>query len=325
MILVTGGAGYIGSHAVLALRERGFDVLILDNFSRGHRDLLFSEHWWEGDILDYEGLCALFEHYPVEAVLHFAAKSLVGESMDNPETYYLNNVQGTLTLLRAMKKYQVNKVVFSSSASVYGDPVDIPLTEKSRLSPTSVYGETKLFIESMLRRYFEAYGISSISLRYFNAAGADFAARTGEDHTPETHLIPLLLEVAMGHREEIHIFGNDYPTPDGTCVRDYVHVSDLATAHVLAVEKLLSSSPLCGAYNLGNEKGSSVLEVLSTVEKVTEKKIRANFTKRRQGDPAILIASSARAREELGWIPELENLEEIVKTAWQWHKKRFAR
>lgn len=324
-ILVSGGAGYVGSAAALALQDAGYSVLVLDSFVKGHRDMVFGE-LAEGDLLDQAFLKDLFARYPVEGVLHFAAFSLVGESMKEPEKYYSNNVGGTLSLLRAMREAGVNRFVLSSTAAVYGEPERTPIQETDPLIPTNVYGETKLFLEQVCRRYGEAYGLSSVMLRYFNAAGADPQGRAGEDHTPETHLIPLVLDTLLGRRKSITVFGSDYPTPDGTCIRDYVHVADLASAHLGALESLFrgEGEGQCRKYNLGNGKGYSVAEVIAAVEKVTGLTVPVEPGERRWGDPAVLVASSEKAEQELGWCREYPSLESMVETAWQWHKRRFA-
>lgn len=325
MILVTGGAGYIGSHVVLELKRSGRDVVVLDNLSRGHEELALGDAFEEGDLQNYSFVDGVFKKYSFQAVLHFAASSLVGESMEDPEKYYYNNIFGTLNLFRAMRINKVDKIVFSSTAAVYGEPESLPIQETAPLVPSNVYGETKLFIENMLQRYSQAYGLSSIAFRYFNAAGADPQIRTGEDHTPETHLIPLVLDVALGKRDNITVFGRDYPTQDGTCIRDYIHVTDLATAHVLGLEKLLSGQRGKSSYNLGNGNGYSVLQIIDSVREVTGKKIPVVEGNRRAGDPARLVASSEKAKSELGWKPEYADINEIVSTAWTWHQKRFSR
>ncbi len=323
MILVTGGAGYIGSTAVLALQEAGFHVVVLDNFSRGHKDLVFSPYLAEGDLRDEVFVQKVFDTYPIEGILHFAALSLVGESMKEPEGYYWNNITGTLNLLRAMRSHNVMSFVLSSTAAVYGEPETVPISEEANKTPTNVYGETKLFLESVLRRYYDAYGLKSISFRYFNAAGADPQGRTGEDHSPETHLIPLVLDVALGRRASIAIFGGDYPTKDGTCVRDYIHVTDLAQAHVLGLQRLLAGKASIETYNLGNGSGYSVLDIIETVRKVTQHPVPTIDGARRWGDPAKLVASSQKAIKTLEWEPRYAALEQIVETAWAWHQKRF--
>ena len=324
MILVTGGAGYIGSHVVLELVRTGKEVIVLDNLSRGHKELAFGDVFEEGDLQNFSFVDHVFKKYNVEAVVHFAASSLVGESMTSPEDYYYNNIFGSLNLLRAMRMNDVHRIVFSSTAAVYGEPENVPISESEELIPTNVYGETKLFIESMLERYSHAYGLNSIAFRYFNAAGADAEGRTGEDHIPETHLIPIILDVALGKRENITVFGNDYPTSDGTCIRDYIHVTDLASAHVLGLEKLLSGQPGKSSYNLGNGKGYSVFQIIESVREVTQKKIPVVEGKRRQGDPAVLVASSAKAESQLGWVQKHTDIKEIVSTAWNWHQRRFS-
>lgn len=324
MILVTGGAGYIGSHVVLELKESGYEVLVLDNLSRGHRELAFGNAFEEGDLQNFPFLDGVFKKYDIEAVIHFAASSLVGESMKRPEEYYYNNVFGTLNLLRAMRINEVDKIVFSSTAAVYGEPEEVPIKETASLVPTNVYGETKLFIEKMLERFSSAYGLNSIAFRYFNAAGADPGTRTGEDHTPETHLIPLVLDTALGKRQSITVFGNDYPTPDGTCIRDYIHVTDLASAHVLGLEKLLSGWQGKRSFNLGNGNGYSVLQIIESVLQVTGKPVEVVEGDRRPGDPAILVASADLAEKELGWVQKHTDINEIVSTAWTWHQKRFS-
>lgn len=322
MLLVTGGAGYIGSHVALELRRRGRETLIFDDLSKGHRDLAGDAPFEEGDLKNLSRVREIFAKYPIEGVLHFAAKSLVGESMAMPMDYYRNNVVGTINLLTAMEEHGVKRMVFSSTAAVYGEPETTPIYEDAVLKPTNVYGDTKLFIESMLKNLHRAEGLCSISLRYFNAAGADPSGEVGEDHTPETHLIPIALDVALGKREKLQIFGNDYPTPDGTCLRDYVHVTDLASAHVKAIERLEAGKGGCEAFNLGNGRGFSVLEIIEAVRKVTGRPIPVEFSGRRPGDPAVLVASSRRAEETFGWQRAYPGIEEIVSTAWHWHKKR---
>jgi len=322
MLLVTGGAGYIGSHVALELRRRGYETLIFDDLSKGHRDLAGDAPFEEGDLKNLSRVREIFAKYPIEGVLHFAAKSLVGESMAMPMDYYRNNVVGTINLLTAMEEHGVKRMVFSSTAAVYGEPETTPIYEDAVLKPTNVYGDTKLFIESMLKNLHRAEGLCSISLRYFNAAGADPSGAVGEDHTPETHLIPIALDVALGKRQKLQIFGNDYPTPDGTCLRDYVHVTDLASAHVKAIERLEAGKGGCEAFNLGNGRGFSVLEIIEAVRKVTGRPIPVEFSGRRPGDPAVLVASSRRAEETFGWQRAYPGIEEIVSTAWHWHKKR---
>lgn len=322
MLLVTGGAGYVGSHVALELRRSGRDVVIFDDLSRGHRDLAGSSIFEEGDLKDLFRIREIFNKYQIGGVLHFAAKSLVGESMAEPLDYYRNNVTGTINLLTVMQEHHVDRLVFSSTAAVYGEPETIPIKENAVKKPTNVYGETKWFIELMLQNLNRACGLKSISLRYFNAAGADPGGLVGEDHAPETHLIPIALDVALGRREKLQVFGTDYPTPDGTCVRDYVHVTDLANAHLLALERLEGKKGGCEAYNLGNGKGFSVCDVIEAVRRVTGHIIPLEFAKRRAGDPAVLVASSSLAEEVLGWKQQFSDIDIIVKTAWNWHQKR---
>jgi len=320
LILVVGGAGYIGSHMVLDLQRADYPVVTLDNLSRGHRELLPGGEFIEGDLGDPEGLERLFRQYPVKAVMHFAAHSLVGESVEKPLEYYRNNVANTITLLEAMQAAGVRHFIFSSSAAVYGEPEKIPITEDHPCSPTNPYGTTKLTVERILQDVSYASEMTCSILRYFNAAGADRSGDIGERHQPETHLIPLILKVATGERKSISIFGEDYPTPDGTCLRDYVHVSDLARAHLLALEALLNGGGN-STYNLGNSTGYSVKQIIETARRVTGHPIPAVTADRREGDPGVLIADSTRIREELGWQPEYESIEEIIRTAWVWEQK----
>ncbi|MCG1021519.1 UDP-glucose 4-epimerase GalE [Sutcliffiella horikoshii] len=320
-VLVCGGAGYIGSHAVVDLVRRGEDVIVIDNLKTGHAGSLHENvRFYEGDIRDFDFLEKVFDENEVDTVIHFAADSLVGESVQNPLAYYDNNVYGALCLLKMMKKHQVHRIVFSSTAATYGEPENIPILETDPTNPTSPYGETKLAIERMLKWSSVAYGLNFIVLRYFNVAGAHLEADIGEDHTPETHLIPLILQVALGKREKIMIFGDDYPTEDGTCIRDYIHVTDLVSAHLLAVDKLRNGGGN-GTYNLGNGNGFSVKEVIETARKVTQKEISAEVAPRRAGDPAKLVASSLRAKEELGWNPQHSSMEEMIQSAWKWHQQ----
>ncbi|PZE20123.1 UDP-glucose 4-epimerase GalE [Paenibacillus xerothermodurans] len=318
-ILVTGGAGYIGSHTVAALLERNEEVIVVDNLQQGHREAVLGGKLYEADLRDAEQMDKVFRENEIDAVIHFAANSLVGESMQNPAKYYHNNVYGTLCLLEKMNQYGVTKIVFSSTAATYGEPEQVPIMEDDRTRPTNAYGETKLAMENMIRWFDTAYGIKYVSLRYFNAAGAHHSGRIGEDHTPETHLIPLILQVALGQRSHISLFGDDYPTPDGTCSRDYIHVTDLADAHILAVHRLRQGGDSC-VCNLGNGQGFSVKEVIEIARKVTGHPIPAVVEARRAGDPAALVASSARARAELGWNPQYGSLERMIETAWAWHQ-----
>jgi len=318
-ILVTGGAGYIGSHTVAELLEAKEEVVIIDNLQKGHKQAVLGGAFYEGDLRDEAFLDKVFKENDIEAVVHFAADSLVGESVKDPLKYYNNNVVSTLKLLTKMNEYNVKKIVFSSTAATYGEPENIPILETDRTFPTNPYGETKLAVEKALKWADNAYGIKYISLRYFNAAGAHLSGKIGEDHNPETHLIPLVLQAALGKRDSISIFGTDYNTPDGTCIRDYIHVIDLAQAHILALKKLAESGE-SGIYNLGNGKGFSVKEVIELARKITGVNIKAVETARREGDPAVLVASSERARKELGWNPKYDKLETIIETAWNWHK-----
>ena len=319
-VLVVGGAGYIGSHMVKDLLDANYKVITLDDLSTGHRELIPGGEFIEGRLGDTALLDTLFSTRDISAVMHFAAFSLVGESVENPLKYYRNNMAATAELLNSMIRHNVKRFIFSSTAAVYGEPVDIPITETHPCTPTNPYGKTKIAVEGMLNDCDSAYGLKYISLRYFNAAGADKSGKIGERHRNETHLIPLVLEVAAGRRENIKIFGADYPTPDGTCIRDYIHVSDLSSAHLLALNALLSGGD-SAVYNLGNNKGYSVREVIELARKVTGKPILAIEADKRPGDPAILIASSDKIKEKLGWKPQYEDLEIIIETAWKWHQK----
>lgn len=320
-ILITGGAGYIGSHTVKALKKKGYFTVVYDNLSSGHEYASKGDIFIKGDIFDSNLLADTIKKYDIDSIIHFAAYSLVGESMTNPKKYYTNNVQGTLNLLNTMLENNINKIVFSSTAAVYGEPKNIPITEDCPKDPTNVYGKTKLMIENMLEDYSKAYALKYIALRYFNACGADPQGDIGEDHNPETHLIPLVLQTCAGKRESIKIFGQDYPTKDGTCIRDYIHVNDLASAHVLALEALQKGHK-SEVYNLGNGNGFSVAEIIDTAEKVAGIEIKKEFTGRRSGDPAILIASSDKIKKALGWNPEYTDISKIIQTAWNWHKNR---
>ncbi|PWV94247.1 UDP-glucose 4-epimerase [Paenibacillus cellulosilyticus] len=317
-VLVTGGAGYIGSHTVAALLERGEEIVVVDNLQQGHREAVLGGKLYEGDLRDEAFLDQVFKENSIDAVIHFAANSLVGESMTNPGKYYHNNVYGTLCLLEAMNKNGVKRIVFSSTAATYGEPERVPIDEHDRTVPTNAYGETKLAMEKMMKWFDTAHGIHYVSLRYFNAAGAHASGKIGEDHSPETHLIPIVLQAALGQRPHISVFGDDYPTEDGTCIRDYIHVSDLADAHVLAVDRLRRGEE-SAVYNLGNGQGFSVKQVIDIARAVTEREIPVVMEARRAGDPAVLIASSERARKELGWQPKRDKLDDIIRSAWQWH------
>ena len=323
-ILVTGGAGYIGSHAVLALQQAGFGVVVLDNLSYGHRELLDKELNVElivGDTNDRPLLDRLFATHNVTAVMHFAAFINVGESVNDPGKYYRNNVLGTLTLLEAMTAANVKKLVFSSTCATYGIPQAVPIAEDHPQAPINPYGTSKLMVEQILADFDVAYGLKSVCFRYFNASGADPLSRLGEDHSPETHLIPLVLLTALGKRDSISVFGTDYPTPDGTCIRDYIHVSDLANAHVLGVKYLLENGK-SDAFNLGNGNGFSVREVIDAAKQVTGREIKVMECDRRPGDPPALVGSSAKAQETLGWHSQYADLHSILTHAWNWHQKR---
>lgn len=319
-ILVTGGAGYIGSHVVQELKKSGFTPIVYDNLSTGHAAAVPEDvQLVEGDIHDVGFAKHIMEQFSIDAVMHFAANSLVGESMENPAKYYFNNVEGSFHLLEAMRGAGVDRMVFSSTAAVYGEPEEVPIKEDSKLNPTNVYGRTKLMIENMLADYDMAYEMRYVALRYFNAAGAAPEGNIGEDHSPESHLIPLVLKTAQGVRKHVAIFGTDYATADGTCVRDYVHVCDLARAHVLALKHLLSGGA-SRVYNLGSENGFSVREIIDSAKKVTGVDFTVLEEARRAGDPAVLIASSEKIRQELGWTAVNSSVEEVISTAWNWHK-----
>ena len=324
MILVTGGAGYIGSHTIKALLERGYRVVALDNLSVGHREFVLCEDFVQADLLDRAALERVFEKYPIRSVIHFAARTAVGESVENPEIYYYNNVVGTLNLLSAMRAHGVDEIVFSSSAAVYGDPEVLPIPEDHPKRPKSPYGKTKLMMEEILSDYSHAYRIKYVALRYFNAAGSDPEGEIGEWHDPETHLIPIVLEAAYGIRDHVEIFGTDYPTPDGTCIRDFIHVVDLAEAHVLALEKMREGKANT-AYNLGTGVGHSVREVIEACKKVTGRDFKVVDGPRRPGDPPALVADPTKAKRELGWEPRYTDLEEIISTAWAWMQKLYSR
>lgn len=318
-ILITGGAGYIGSHTAGFFLNQNEDIAIVDNLQFGNRESVQGQHFYEIDIRDKDALDKVFKNHNIEAVIHFAASSLVGESMQNPYEYYHNNVYGMMCLLDVMRENNVGKIVFSSTAATYGEPKNIPIQEGDETNPTNTYGETKLAMEKMMKWFDQAYGIKYVSLRYFNAAGAHESGMIGEDHSPETHLIPLILEVPLGKREKIYIFGDDYPTEDGTCIRDYIHVMDLASAHYLALDYLRRGNS-SDIFNLGNGNGYSVKQVIDIARKVTEHSIPADLKERRPGDPAVLIASSNKAKILLGWSPKYESLEKIIQDTWNWHK-----
>lgn len=323
-ILVTGGAGYIGSHSVLSLQKAGYEVIILDNLVYGHQDLVetvLKTKLIIGDTCDRSLLRQIFTDHQIDAVMHFAAYAYVGESVSQPAKYYHNNVVGTLTLLEAMLEAKIDKFVFSSTCATYGIPDSVPIKEEQPQNPINPYGATKLMVERILQDFAQAYDFRSVCLRYFNAAGADPAGNLGEDHSPETHLIPLVLQTALGKRESISVFGTDYDTPDGSCVRDYIHVLDLAQAHILALEYLLQDGQT-DVFNLGNGSGFSVKEVIAAARKITGKEIPAKMSDRRPGDPPTLVGSGVKAQEILGWQPQYSNLDDIIAHAWQWHQKR---
>ncbi len=318
-LLVLGGAGYIGSHTAVELLDRGHEVVIADNLITGYKQAVPKEAvFYQGDIRDYNFLNNLFKTEKIDAVIHFAAFSLVGESVTNPLKYYENNLYGTKVLLQAMIDNNVDKIVFSSTAATYGEPENIPILESDRTYPTNPYGETKLAMEKMMKWSANAYQLRYVSLRYFNACGAHKSGKLGEAHNPESHLIPLVLQVPNGKRESVSIYGTDYDTPDGTCIRDYIHVTDLAEAHILAVEYLMKGGE-SNVFNLGNGVGYSVREVIETARKVTGHPIPAVEIPRRAGDPARLVASGEKAKTVLGWEPKITSLEDIIRSAWVWH------
>jgi UDP-glucose 4-epimerase len=326
IVLVTGGAGYIGSHAVLALQNAGYEVVVFDNLVYGHRDIVenvLKVELIEGDTNDRELLDRVFAARPFSAVMHFAAYAYVGESVTYPDKYYRNNVIGTLTLLEAMVAAGIKSFVFSSTCATYGVPKIVPIPEDHPQDPINPYGATKLMVERILADFDQAYDFKSVAFRYFNAAGADPGGQLGEDHQPETHLIPLVLMAALGKQDAISILGTDYPTPDGTCIRDYIHVTDLAEAHVLGLNYLLQGGQ-SQRFNLGNGNGFSVREVIEMARKVTGRSINAIECDRRPGDPPALVGSAEKARSLLGWNPQYADLEQILSHAWQWHQKRHA-
>lgn len=317
-ILVTGGAGYIGSHTVKILLEKGYEPVIFDNLSSGHRELLPGGIFIQADLREKEKIERVIREYSIEAVIHFASLIQVGESYDNPRLYYTHNLITTLNLLEAMLEAGVRKFVFSSSAAVYGEPQFVPITEDHPVNPTNPYGQTKAFIEKILADYGRAHGLSYISLRYFNAAGADLDGRRGELHEPETHLIPNIMLHLLNKKPYFELYGDDFPTPDGTAIRDYIHVLDLAEAHVLALRSM-EDKPVQAVFNLGTGQGYSVREIISWVERITGKKVRLSLRPRRQGDVPILMASKEKATRELQWEPRYSDIETIIRTAWQWH------
>lgn len=320
MILIVGGAGYIGSHVNKILAGHGYNTVVFDNLARGHRELVKWGKFMQGDLLNKKSIDTVFQENPIDSVMHFAAFAYIGESVADPAGYYLNNVTGTMNLLESMREHGVNKLIFSSTCSIYGSPEKMPITEDQPKNPINPYGQSKLVVENILRDYDTAYGLRYVCLRYFNAAGADPDAEIGEWHEPETHLIPLVIDAAIGIKPHITVFGTDYNTPDGTCIRDYIHVIDLAVAHVLSLEYLLNGGK-SNYFNLGNKIGVSVKEVIETVKAVSGLDVPIVYGDRRPGDPAILIGSSEKIMKELGWKPNLGSLEQIVQTAFWWHKK----
>ncbi|EOB3491172.1 UDP-glucose 4-epimerase GalE [Enterococcus hirae] len=318
-ILVLGGAGYIGSHAVDRLINQNYQVVVVDNLLTGHQAAIHPKaQFYKGDIRDKSFLQSVFEKETIEGVLHFAASSLVGESVEKPLKYFNNNVYGMQILLEVMHEYHVKNIVFSSTAATYGEPTESPITEATPTNPKNPYGESKLMMEKMMKWCDQAYGMRYVALRYFNVAGAKADASIGEDHTPETHLVPIILQVALGQRDSLAIYGDDYDTPDGTCIRDYVQVEDLADAHILALEYLRAGNE-SNFFNLGSNQGYSVKEMLEAAREVTNREIPAKVAPRRAGDLSRLVASSAKAEEILGWRPAYTDVKEIIKTAWDWH------
>ena len=319
-ILVCGGAGYIGSHINKALFKDGYETIVFDNLVYGHRE---SVKWGElivGDLCSIDEIDAVFDKYHIDAVFHFAAYAYVGESVDEPEKYYYNNVVNTLNLLKVLKKHGCSKIIFSSTCATYGEPVSVPIIEDMPQAPINPYGMTKLTVERILKDYAKAYNINFVVLRYFNAAGADPEGEIGESHNPETHLIPLVLDAASGKRSDIKVYGIDYDTPDGSCIRDYIHVTDLASAHLLALH-YLETGGKSDFFNLGNACGTSVLDVVNSVKRVTGKEFKVTISDRREGDPARLVGSSEKAQKILGWKPMYGDIDTIVSHAWNWHER----
>jgi UDP-glucose 4-epimerase len=321
MILIAGGAGYIGSHANKVICRRGYKTVIFDNLVYGHREFVKWGEFFYGDLADKKQIRSCFEKYPVDAVMHFSAFAYVGESVVNPAKYYVNNVVNTLNLLDVMREFQVRHFIFSSTCATYGIPETVPIPEDHPQKPVNPYGKSKLMIEEILKDYDSAYGMKHINLRYFNAAGADPDGEIGEQHDPETHLIPLTFYAALGMREDIRIFGTDYPTKDGTCIRDYIHVMDLADVHIRALEYLKATERSI-SFNLGNGIGHSVREVIDSVRRISKREFKVTETGRREGDPPVLIGSSQKAIEALQWKPQYADIDTIVETAWRWHSKK---
>jgi UDP-glucose 4-epimerase len=321
MILIVGGAGYIGAHLNKEISKKGYETIVFDNLSYGHEDFVKWGIFERGDLGNIDEIRKVFKKYDIQAVMHFAAFTYVGESVVDPQKYYTNNVRNTLNLLQVMLEEKVKYFIFSSTCATYGNPVQIPITESHPQNPINPYGRGKLMVEQVLKDYSNAYDFKYVSLRYFNAAGADPESEIGENHDPETHLIPLVLDAASNKREDIKIFGTDYDTPDGTCIRDYIHVTDLAAAHILALEYLKNGGE-SDFFNLGNGNGFSVKEVIDTARKITGKQIKEEEAERRPGDPPILIGSSQKAMEILKWKPKYHDLSKIIETAWNWHQKK---
>lgn len=320
-ILVCGGAGYIGSHTNKELNLRGYETVVFDNLIYGHREAVKWGSFVKGDLASIEDIENVFKAHKIDAVIHFAAFAYVGESVTEPQKYYFNNVANTLNLLSVMKKYGCKKIIFSSTCATYGEPEKTPITEDMPQNPINPYGATKLMVERILKDYRQAYGLEFAVLRYFNAAGCDPDGEIGESHEPETHIIPLVLDAASGNREDIKVFGTDFPTHDGSCIRDYIHVTDLADAHVRALE-YLNRGGESDFFNLGNAKGTSVLEVVDSVKRVTGREFKVTLVARRAGDPAILVGSSEKAARVLGWIPKYADIDTIVSHAWNWHENK---
>jgi len=320
MILIVGGAGYIGSHINKELNKQGYKTVVFDSLIKGHKEAVKWGDFFQGDLENIEDIREVFKKYPIEAVLHFAAFIEVGESVKDPQKYYKNNVANTLNLFQVMLENDIKKIIFSSTAATFGNPQYSPIDEKHPQIPINPYGQAKLMVEKILSDYDLAYGLKSVALRYFNACGADLDGEIGENHSPESHLIPLILDAALGKREDIKIFGADYPTPDGTCVRDYIHVNDLAQAHILALKKLMDGGE-SDRFNLGNGSGFSVKQVIEVAKKVTGVDFKVTEAERRAGDPPELIADSKKAKEILKWEPKYFDLETIISSAWNWHKQ----
>lgn len=320
-VLVCGGAGYIGSHVNKQLYKEGYETIVFDNLIYGHREAVKWGRFVKGDLKNMQELEKAFEENTIDAVFHFAAYAYVGESVQEPEKYYYNNIANTLNLLHVMRRHGCDKIIFSSTCATYGESEKTPITEDMPQNPINPYGFTKLAVEHILKDYHKAYGLEYVVLRYFNAAGADPDGKIGESHDPETHLIPLVLDAAAGKRPDIKIFGNDYPTRDGTCIRDYIHVTDLTQAHLLALQ-YLENGGKSDCFNLGNEKGTSVLEIVEAVKRVTDRDFPVTLAPRRTGDPGILVGSSEKARTALGWEPQFADIETIVRHAWCWHQAK---